>query len=782
MADRIRKALQQGTYVLGMCIMLFFFLRPMTARADYSGDLIGWISSGEAGDFSLDLNTAYNAWAIEPDASKLYLFYCNSNDAIEGDPYLYVTTQAGSNQIVDPLQLYGKTSAEALSYSLIGSSTGLDGTTPMKGFVAAYPLFRDKLYCIAVTRETIEETAGTIHVTTTTAPSVILNANGGSGGSIGYFAYKGTAWIGTAATAPAEYITPPTREGYLFTGYYTATEGGEQCITSNGYLMAGAKDIDLATPNRVKYLYAQWMPDSLILTYNNQGAPNTTQVISAKNAEGIAYNPPLPGTVTIPVRTGYTFEGYYSSPMQQDNTIQYYSAAGSLITTLTDAQKVMAGHMTMYARWSPAKYEIYYSDAAYRENAALPQEHTYGTSTVVPNPPAREGYNFVGWRVNSGMSRIRNLTLGATDYTGRIVLYPFWIKSEIAVGDLTRVFDYYVTDPYKGVTEEEANTYDSVALALQTEVTPVVDTSVSEAILQKTQGSTAQFFNASVIKTFYSVPSEGAAVAESTLTLSEIPVAIPVTIDLSTEMQGQNSYTVCRYHTYLNADGTASSNEVQTLTSDPNAAEYYTVDREANTITLHVRMFSTFAIVASEATLDARPEYDGGNADAGINVQGMISQADLEAKYQLDIEWGAMTFDFTTASEWDPYNHVYGEPSYAWSEASFDGVNNKISVTNHSNADVTASLSFARLESQLQNTEITFHSGKESTSEAENIIFLGKVPEEGATPVPVSTYVWLTGTPTTLPGVNNAETYTKVGTITLTFAGSTVNGLTPKKN
>lgn len=61
--------------------------------------------------------------------------------------------------------------------------------------------------------------------------------------------------------------------------------------------------------------------------------------------------------------------------------------------------------------------------------------------------------------------------------------------------------------------------------------------------------------------------------------------------------------------------------------------------------------------------------------------------------YKVDIEWGSMEFTYQESgtNEWDPSTHQYTLSSAgSWSAAG-----NTLTVTNHSNAGVTADLSFA---------------------------------------------------------------------------------------
>lgn len=66
--------------------------------------------------------------------------------------------------------------------------------------------------------------------------------------------------------------------------------------------------------------------------------------------------------------------------------------------------------------------------------------------------------------------------------------------------------------------------------------------------------------------------------------------------------------------------------------------------------------------------------------------------------YNVDITWGDMAFTYTAeAGIWSPETHSYtGAEGGAWTVDNKDG--NKIKVTNHSNADVTAVFNYAAAE------------------------------------------------------------------------------------
>ena len=86
---------------------------------------------------------------------------------------------------------------------------------------------------------------------------------------------------------------------------------------------------------------------------------------------------------------------------------------------------------------------------------------------------------------------------------------------------------------------------------------------------------------------------------------------------------------------------------------------------------------------------------------ADINVQAKVTEYNA-AVYKIDIAWGAMQFEFKNdANNWDPDTHQYVTDEGTNKEWIIDGYvngeNNKITLTNHSNARVNATFAYAHV-------------------------------------------------------------------------------------
>lgn len=148
------------------------------------------------------------------------------------------------------------------------------------------------------------------------------------------------------------------------------------------------------------------------------------------------------------------------------------------------------------------------------------------------------------------------------------------------------------------------------------------------------------------------------------------------------------------------------------------------------------------------------------NANIGTGNQSI----DVEAKYSggtetptvysVDVSWGAMEFTYAVGgtSDWNPETHEYVDNTTAQWTAN----GNKVSVTNHSNAGVTASFAFDALET---------YSGISGTFDNASV----ELPSAEGKAVNAAE---LTGSAAlTLDGVLNSSMtdFTKIGAITVTI-------------
>lgn len=222
---------------------------------------------------------------------------------------------------------------------------------------------------------------------------ITLNRQGGSGGP---------SSVTATYDSPMPTITPPTKYGYQFLGYYGNSSGGNQYYKSDGTSYQNwNRDYAAVT------LYAQWRDNSSNLILDPQGGINGTSSVTA------VQNSPMP-TITPPIREGYQFLGYYDS-----NNIQYYYANGGSFRNWNKT-----GSQTLYAHWSFQGMHLYQS----------------GWKTIVP-------YIYFGDIIYEQTTSIANQT---TPYQYHIEE----AKNNITIID-TEFYSGVSGDPY--ITEDSSN-------------------------------------------------------------------------------------------------------------------------------------------------------------------------------------------------------------------------------------------------------------------------------------------------------------------------------------
>ena len=145
--------------------------------------------------------------------------------------------------------------------------------------------------------------------------------------------FAGTTSVTATYDAAMPDITVPTEPGYNFNGYYTAANGGGiKYYNANG---TSAKNWNIASDAT---LYAYWTLSTYTVTLDNQGATTagTTSVIAP-------YAHAMP-SITVPTRTGYIFEGYYTAV--NGGGTKYYNANGKSVNNWD-----ITSDATLYAYW-----------------------------------------------------------------------------------------------------------------------------------------------------------------------------------------------------------------------------------------------------------------------------------------------------------------------------------------------------------------------------------------------------------------------------------------------
>jgi uncharacterized repeat protein (TIGR02543 family) len=327
--------------------------KPATpTRAGYT--FVDWYSDttfNNVWDFSADKitsdTTLYAKWSV--------------------NTYTVTFMSNGSNVDVQYIQ-FGDTVAEPAAPALTGYT--FEGWYKSTAFTNAWDFSTDK-----VTSDTTLYAKWDINTYTVT-----FDSNGGS--SVGEQVVDS---LGTVL----EPTPPPTRDGYIFAGWY------KNSSFSEAWNFAG----DVVTANTT--LYANWIAESAttyMVTFVSNGDTVSSQTV-AENGKV--------AQVTPPARTGYTFVDWYSD----DEFENVWDFSADKITSDT----------TLYAKWEINSYTVTFMSNGSNVGEQYIQ---FGDTVAAPPAPTRAGHTFEGWYSDAAFNAAWNFS--ADKVTSDTTLYAKW--------------------------------------------------------------------------------------------------------------------------------------------------------------------------------------------------------------------------------------------------------------------------------------------------------------------------------------------------------------------
>ena len=205
---------------------------------------------------------------------------------------------------------------------------------------------------------------------------VTFNKVGGTGGSDSVNATYGS---------PMPSITIPSKTAYTFAGYWDAAIGGNQYYSASG---ASVRNWDKAANAT---LYAHWTGNLFTVTLDGNDA-TTDGTASVKPT----YGADMPALAKLPVRTGYTFAGYWDTNAESGGN-QYYKADGTSASIWNKPQDTK-----LYARWTPIEYKVTFDSNG--GSSVAQQNVDCGATVPQPKDPTWTGYDFKGWYADKALT------------------------------------------------------------------------------------------------------------------------------------------------------------------------------------------------------------------------------------------------------------------------------------------------------------------------------------------------------------------------------------------
>ena len=200
-------------------------------------------------------------------------------------------------------------------------------------------------------------------------------------------------WNADSVTLPT-----PTRPGYEFNGWYTASTGGES-------IGAGGSSY---TPKANQTIYAQWSANTYKLSFDvNEG--NAIGDITKDVTYGGKY-PSLPE----PTRTGWDFIGWYT-----DGGDEIKSGDTVSITKNT----------TLYAHWKESSYTLTFDPNSGTLNGNETILVSYGGTYPSLPTASRTGYGFCGWYFEKDTFKDELCAGDSVNITSNTTVYAGWTNN-----------------------------------------------------------------------------------------------------------------------------------------------------------------------------------------------------------------------------------------------------------------------------------------------------------------------------------------------------------------
>ncbi|MCQ2960161.1 MAG: InlB B-repeat-containing protein [Bacteroidales bacterium] len=161
-----------------------------------------------------------------------------------------------------------------------------------------------------------------------------------------------------------------------------------------------------------KVYYAKWIANDYSVMYNTDGGSISGAVTSYTYGYGLT----LTSDIT---KNGYTFAGWYDNEKCEGNRV--YSIS------ITDF-----GNKEYWAKWTENTYNISYEVNNGTIAGDYAQNYVFGHEVILPTSINRDGYEFMGWYVNSNYDGDAVLSVKKSDY-GNKTYYAKWSAKTYSV-------------------------------------------------------------------------------------------------------------------------------------------------------------------------------------------------------------------------------------------------------------------------------------------------------------------------------------------------------------
>ncbi len=227
------------------------------------------------------------------------------------------------------------------------------------------------------------------------------------------------------ANGKANRPTSPTKDGYIFTGWYKEPE------------LENAFDFVNTPISSDITLYAKWTDSSteanrFKVIFNSKGGSDIPDLDGVLGGSTIA-------RPADPVREGYTFVGWFKD------------TDGELVEAFDFVTETIKESITLYAKWDVKKYTIQFESNGGTEVDSL--EVAHGLKAIRPKSPTQAGFIFIGWYKDEGLKE--EFDFINTVITSDITLYAKWEAKPVETDKVKVIFNSKggsSVDSYENIT------------------------------------------------------------------------------------------------------------------------------------------------------------------------------------------------------------------------------------------------------------------------------------------------------------------------------------------
>lgn len=204
-------------------------------------------------------------------------------------------------------------------------------------------------------------------------------------------------------TTPIGNVEIPTREGYVFRGWYTRADGGERVEFET-----------TSTLDKDTILYAHWTEAVYQVTYQGQDFSWTNKNVKY----GSTVKAPTSSNYDV---EGYTITGWYTTRTYDEGTEWNF------------AEDTVTQNTVLYAKYEARTYTITFN-ANGGEGSEYTQTFTFGEpQQLKANGFVNEGYTFAGWTLDRSTEEIlfqdqQIVTFDNADENSDFTVYAVWTQ------------------------------------------------------------------------------------------------------------------------------------------------------------------------------------------------------------------------------------------------------------------------------------------------------------------------------------------------------------------